>query len=494
MADQFQGDATLALALYCLDKRTKNPARQVYTPYPKQLEFHNCRALERMFSAGNQLGKTHSAAQEVAYHALGEYPSWWKGHVFDHAVSGWIGSAAYAAQRDASQFKLTGTPTPFTTPDFVGQGCIPRDRILNVLPTRGTSDAVDTLIIKHKSGRPSTIRFKTYDQEILKWAGASQDFIWFDEEPPEKIYNEGLARVSSTGGIIFTTYTPLSGRTPLVNKFVNEPNKDRVLIVMTAYDVAGYAHSHKTREEVDRFMNALPEWEREARIYGRPAAGEGKIFKVPESIYVIPPCELRTYWPRIIGLDFGMLHPTAAVWVAWDRDRNRLIVYDEYRVANTRAQEHAGNLLMRGAGEFPVAWPQDGYQREKGTGEALKDIYKKLGLNMMPVHAQHSSGVNGESLWSSVTDITNRLQTAQLVIFDSCRMLRDEIMVYHQKDGKIEEIGDDLIAAMRYAVMQHKKGVVPSGMSASERAFRKQTASQGIVPGLDISPWASLNS
>ena len=44
-----------------------------YKPYAKQLEFHNSGIdyPERLLMAGNQLGKTYSAAMEVAMHATG---------------------------------------------------------------------------------------------------------------------------------------------------------------------------------------------------------------------------------------------------------------------------------------------------------------------------------------------------------------------------------------------------------------------------------------
>lgn len=482
----YRKDPNVALALSELEKRRMTQAAAEYKPFPKQREFHGYDVLERMFSAGNQLGKTHGAAMESAYHALGDYPDWWTGHRFSSSTTGWVGSAAYAAQRDAAQYKLLGTLTPVSTPEQIGTGAFPRDRIVKVIPARGVQDALDTVLVRHRDGGISTVRFKTYDQEIMKWAGGTVNWVWFDEEPPEKHYNEGLMRVSATKGIVYLTYTPLGGMTALTDKFLYHQNQDRKMVVMTAYD-----EGPKSRAEVDKFLQALPEWEREARIFGRPAAGEGKIIKVAESQYVIEPIELKSYWPRIIGLDFGMLHPTAAVWMAWDRDRNRLIVYDEYRQSDLKINEHVGVLLMRGAGEFPVAWPQDGYQREKGSGESIKDLYKKMGVNMMMQHAQ--TGIAGESLWSSVTDIIKRLSLGQLAVFNSCHMLRNELMVYHQKNGKIEEVNDDLIAALRYATMQHTRAKVPDGLSPSERAARAGTISK-IPPGLDIDPWSSIHS
>jgi hypothetical protein len=72
-----------------------------YRPYPKQAEFHAAPARERLLMAGNQLGKTLAGGFEVAMHATGRYPDWWKGRRFDRPTVGWCcGSWA----------KLSGTP------------------------------------------------------------------------------------------------------------------------------------------------------------------------------------------------------------------------------------------------------------------------------------------------------------------------------------------------------------------------------------------------
>src|SRR5260221_14139947 len=62
--------------------RGKRPER--YRPYPKQIDFHDAGAAhrERLFLAGNQLGKTLAGAFEEAAHATGRYPIWWRGRRF----------------------------------------------------------------------------------------------------------------------------------------------------------------------------------------------------------------------------------------------------------------------------------------------------------------------------------------------------------------------------------------------------------------------------
>ncbi|TIM25728.1 MAG: terminase, partial [Mesorhizobium sp.] len=71
-----------------LDRRRRTNQLAAYRPYPRQAEFHAAGAAnrERLFMAGNQLGKTRAGGAEWAMHLTGRYPEWWQGKVFDTAV------------------------------------------------------------------------------------------------------------------------------------------------------------------------------------------------------------------------------------------------------------------------------------------------------------------------------------------------------------------------------------------------------------------------
>jgi phage terminase large subunit-like protein len=64
---------------------------------------------------------------------------------------------------------------------------------------------VETLIVRHISGATSRITLKAYDQGRERWQGETLDFVWFDEEPPEAIYTEGITRTNATQGITWMT-------------------------------------------------------------------------------------------------------------------------------------------------------------------------------------------------------------------------------------------------------------------------------------------------
>jgi len=66
----------------------------------------------------------------------------------------------------------------------------------------------------------SSLAFKSYERGREKWQGAGLELVWFDEEPPQDIYIEGLTRTNETSGIVFLTCTPLLGVSDVMIRFL----------------------------------------------------------------------------------------------------------------------------------------------------------------------------------------------------------------------------------------------------------------------------------
>src|SRR5687767_15390 len=77
-----------------ISRRLSRTKLKRYGPYAKQKLFHanGAKDSERLFMAGNQLGKTVAGGAEWAIHATGRYPDWWQGAVFDKPPLLWAGS------------------------------------------------------------------------------------------------------------------------------------------------------------------------------------------------------------------------------------------------------------------------------------------------------------------------------------------------------------------------------------------------------------------
>jgi phage terminase large subunit-like protein len=414
-----------------------------YKPYTKQAEFHALGAAirERLLMAGNQLGKTLGAGFEVAMHLTGKYPLWWVGRTWDRPIVAWVASETMEVSRDAAQRILLGRA------EQRGEGAIPGADILEMSAYPNVKDAISIAKVRHVSGGVSTVIFKSYDQGRKRFQGDTIDIFWPDEEPPQDIYTEGLTRTNATGGMVLMTFTPLLGMSQVVKRFLTEPDPSRAVVKMGIADA-----EHYTPEQRAQIIASYPEHEREARAEGTPVLGSGAVFPVAESSITVEPFDIPASWVRIAGLDFGWEHPTAAAWLAWDRDADVLYVYDAYRQKQQSVVIHGAAIKAKGS--WPVSWPHDGLQHDKGSGEQLAEQYRAQGVNMLPERATFEDGTNGVE--AGIAEMLSRMQTGRLKVFRHLADWLDEFRTYHRKDGLIVKEADDLMAATRYAVMMKR--------------------------------------
>lgn len=434
------------------ERRKRENRLQAYRPYPKQREFHNLGATvrERGFLAGNQLGKTLSGAAETAIHLTGRYPDWWAGRVFTRPVRAMAGSESSELTRDGVQRLLVGDPRD---EDAWGTGYVPKSALVDWSRKSGVADALDGIVVRHGGGGDvqaghSALNFKSFDQGRSKWQADTLDFVWFDEEPPLDVYSEGVTRTNATKGMVYGTFTPLKGMSDVVSRFLMEESPDRRVVQMTIDDA-----EHYTPEERARIVAGYPAHEREARAKGIPMLGSGRIFPVAEESILCDPLPIPAHWVQIVGIDFGWDHPFAACRCAWDRDADVWYVIATYAEAQVSSAIHAAAVRPWGTW-IPVAWPHDGYQHDKGSGDELAAQYRAHGLNMLAEHATHESGGNGVE--AGIAEMLERMQTGRFKVFRGQDDWIQEFRLYHRENGKVVKERDDRLSATRYALMMRR--------------------------------------
>ncbi|TDX29109.1 phage terminase large subunit-like protein [Modicisalibacter xianhensis] len=187
--------------------------------YAKHMEFFRAGKLhrERLFMAGNRVGKTIAGGGEMTYHLTGNYPEWWDGHRIARPVTALAAGDTSQTTRDIIQSKLLGGL--WDTEEF-GTGLIPRALLGKPTPARGVANLYEEIRVKHASGGWSRLMLRSYDQGRRIFQGTEQDVVWLDEEVPKDVYDEALIRTMTTRGIVMMTFTPLSGLTELVVSFL----------------------------------------------------------------------------------------------------------------------------------------------------------------------------------------------------------------------------------------------------------------------------------
>ena len=433
--------------------------------YTKHIQFFNAGRdyRERVIFGGNRTGKSIAGAAESTYHLTGDYPHWWCGKRFARPVQGLACGKEAKITRDTVQQIMLGKTDEFGTGLLPGRS-LDRSKCTSSRAAAGLFDGVP---VRHKSGGWSMLRFRSYDQGRTAFEGVERDFIWEDEEAPQDIHNENIMRTMTTGGIVLNTFTPLKGQTPLVMDLIKRSKEGTVFSINVWWDDVG----HITREMIEDMKKRYPKHEIRARRFGEPQLGSGAVFTEDEDSFLVRPIELPDYWPRLYGLDFGWVHPTAALWLAHDRETDTIYVYAEYRKAEAKPPIHIAAVKARGEwipgiSETAGTNPQDGKQMFK--------LYKNGGLKIRKVH-KAAVGDHG-FLESGIMRLQSRFSNGTIKIFENLYGLREEIRSYHRDEkGKVVGFLDDLIACLRYAEsgLKHAKTQVEARGAVSGNNVRE---------------------
>lgn len=400
-----------------------------YKPHAKQLAFHRCGAQERLFLAGNRVGKTLAGAFELVCHLTGEYPSWWQGRRFDKPIEAWAASVTTEVTRDILQAKIVGGEMPL----------LAANKVISKKMRVGIRGAIDTLEVRHVSGGMSTLGFKSYDQGREKFQGTSRHVILLDEEPSQDIYDECLLRTLDVGGLVMLTMTPLLGLTPLIENYMNANS-----LAGKTYVQAGWNDTeHLSNTEKERLRASLAPHELEARERGVPSLGSGRVYPVAESQICCDAFTIPDDWRRVIGIDFGWQNPTAAVWLAISPD-DEIYLYDVYQQAETTPAEHTQNLRRHGDW-IPIVGDPAGQGSSQSDGKSLFGLYAKEGVY---IHAANNA------LESGLMTMLQLMQAGQFKVFTHLEDWWREFRTYRRgKGGSIVKRNDHLLDATRYAVM-----------------------------------------
>lgn len=414
---------------------------------------------ERLFMAANRVGKTISGAFEAACHATGDYPDWWPGVKFKEPTFGWAMGSTARATRDTVQKELLGPIGAW------GTGMIPADRIGRWWALSGVPQGVDIVQVRHKSGGWSTIGFKNYEQPIEAFYGTAQHWVWADEICPIDIYNECLVRTMTTKGIIYVTFTPLKGITPLVAKFCEtadylagakrliglKPSEEEdefgtklegtsgfKAIVQAGWDDAPWLDE----KEKERILESSEPHLRETRRSGVPSMGSGNVYPMSMETMMVPPFEIPSHFKRMFAMDVGW-NKTAVLWFAQDPVTGMVYVHDEHYVEQQPPAVHAASIRARGEWIPGVIDPAS-RGRTQTDGTQLYRQYRDLGLNIQLANNAVESGI--QAVWERMTG-------ARIKFFSTLQHLPREFVLYRRDEkGRIIKENDHLMDCLRYGV------------------------------------------
>lgn len=417
-------------------------SREARDGYHKHISFLEAgkEYRQRLFMAGNRVGKTLSAGgYELALHLTGRYPDWWQGRRFDKPVIAWAAGDTRETTRDILQAKIIGQRgklqecKALVHPSYIAgtnAGFIP--------------DSFSSVKVRHISGELSVVHFKSYDQGREAFQGTEVDVILLDEEPPLNVYLECLTRTMTNNGMVMLTFTPLRGMSETVQSFfpdgdVSEGVQGGRHVTMAGWDDA----PHLTEEAKQEMLATYPPFMRLARSRGLPQMGAGVIYPVDQERYKIDPIDIPDDWRRCYGLDVGW-NCTAAAFGAYDDDSGCWYIYSEHTGKEATPLENAYGIKGRGDWIPGVIDPASA-GASQFDGKSLLDEYRSLGLDLTPAD---------NSVETGITRVWTLLSTGKLKIFSNCVNLLRELRGYiRDEKGKIVKQNDHHVDAMRYLCM-----------------------------------------
>lgn len=413
--------------------QARGDVRRWYSPHPKQRDFHRAgtMARERLFLAGNRVGKTLAGACEMAFHLTGDYPDWWDGVRFDKPVEAWAASVTREATRDILQAVYLG--------EAGRDGVIGNHRIAGMTMKGGVAGAVDVVKVRHARGGVSVLGFKSYDQGRASFQGTARDIIHLDEEPDIDVYEECLLRTLTVRGHVMLTMTPLLGLSEMVRHFTDHERGGGKAVVRAGWKDA----VHLDTATVDGLRKSLRPHEVMAREFGEPSVGKGRVYPIEERDVKVPRFEIPPHYRRCVGVDFGWSNPTAAVWLAEDPESGIAYVTDIYFASERVPGEHAGEILRRG--HVPAVCDPAGQALGQKDGVSLVEMYAVAGLRFELA----DNGVE-----AGLMRVLELMRSGRLRVFDDLDGWWREFRLYHRDGkGRVVKRDDHLMDATRYAVV-----------------------------------------
>ena len=98
--------------------------------------------------------------------------------------------------RDIVQLELYGSWQDPKT------GMLPAHLIQHTSPKAGIPMALDTIWVRHVTGKTASAQFKSFEQGRVGFEGVAKQGIWLDEECEDDIVGECLLRTMTTDGIL----------------------------------------------------------------------------------------------------------------------------------------------------------------------------------------------------------------------------------------------------------------------------------------------------
>ena len=433
--------------------------------HEKQLEFHKSQKRNRWVFGGNRTGKTECGAVETIWLSLGIHP--FKKN--KPQTECWIVSLSQRVQKEVAQSKILKY--------------LPKSAIKEIIMTSGKKTNPDTgiiecILVNNAFGNTSKIWFKSCEEGREKFQGSSLDFVWFDEEPPEDIYNECKMRVLDKNGEIFGTMTPLKGLTFIYEQiYLNNLNDPEVFYLFISWNDNPYLN----KKEIERLSLTMSSDEIESRKFGRfSSIDSGLVYtEFDFNTHVITPFKVDPSWFDTLSIDPGLSNPLSCHWYAKDYDGNIYVIAEHYEENKTieyhsqKIKEISNSLGWKKNHNGMIESLIDSAANQKtlASQKSVSDLFYENGILVNPkVNKDVLSGISKVK-----TYLKNIEGKTKLFIFSCCTNLIREIKTYRwsSHDSPVKK-DDHSLDELRYYIMNLQEKPISQKQKKSQIQQHKE--------------------
>lgn len=423
-----------------------SPTIAAYKPLPHQEKFHNSTAKGKLFIGGNRSGKTVGGGAETVRWLTGRHN---RDDIPKPPVRGRAVGVDFLQGVDKI---IIPEIKKWLPPSYLHNGSWEdsynsKNRTLNLL-------------------NGSFVEFMSYEQEIEKFAGTSRHFVWFDEEPPEGIFNENMLRLADVDGSYWITMTPLIEMSWTFDRLY-EPWTQGIRDHVEVFEVSTSENTYVTESALERVLIGIEAGEREARTKGTYINHTGLVYKgsfdpskhVKEDIVGSDDWPLYQRWGHFCMLDHGYRNPTAILFGCFDEE-GRILIYDEiYQsgklVSENAADFHAKCETLKIIPTYIVGDPTIA-NKDPITGTSIHIEYAEKGVYIT---------LGNNDVRGGITRVQHRFEEDMLYITKRCEKLLWELNRYRwdkyasskiaqrrsQKETPLKK-DDHAVDALRYGI------------------------------------------
>lgn len=409
-----------------------NPGLSGYRPMEHQTKFHKSDSQGKLFLGGNRAGKTVAGGTEDVMWLTGLHP-------YRNIKKPPIKGRIIGSDFDDGINKVM-------KPEIARW--MPQSYLINGSWEDSYSLGNKTLTLNNGS----TVEFMSYDQDIQKFAGTSRDFVHFDEEPPEDIFNENMLRLLDVGGSWWLTMTPLIDMSWTYDRLFEKAlaggtvtlEDGTIISTLEMFQASVFDNVHINAQQVAILTEGLSDEEKLARIQGKYFSYVGSIYggSIQEDTW-ISPIHTSDFWPIYYSrwthfgmLDHGFTNPTA-FYLGCYNEEGQIIIYYEYYEKGRVVKENAEaiiqllkDLKLLHKVEYMVGDPSM-WNTDPITGTSVAQEYSENGLNFGKANNDVRGGINRVMSRFKTRAIANNKPL--LMITENCEKAKWEIARYRWK-------------------------------------------------------------